>query len=261
MSRARELGVQELPRAGVEIQTPFSTVRIRDEGSVRTLYFVRDCGDEVAQGFWDLDRPHELVGRYARYMLASYLFVPRPSRALLLGVGPGSMLRFLQRHDPRLQVDAIEIDAEIPRIAEEYFGLRLREPQRLTVADGASFLERAPTYDVIWVDAFLKPSVGTDRSGAPLAMRSARFYRTLRRRVRAGGIVMLDLNWTRGLEDDLAAISEAFEECYLFGVPETANYVVAAQPAPGRLSAELLERRGGEFGAGGLLTGITETLS
>jgi len=46
-------------------------------------------------------------------MFSSYLFLPRPEHVLIVGLGGGSMVRFLEHHEPDLKIDVVEID--LPR--------------------------------------------------------------------------------------------------------------------------------------------------
>jgi spermidine synthase len=78
---------------------------------------------------------------------------PRPAaRALVLGLGAGSVVRGLDRID--YDVESVEIDGAVVRVAREHFAF----PHRLTVhvTDGRLFLEqakqRAQAWDVVVLD-------------------------------------------------------------------------------------------------------------
>ena len=70
-------------RSEVELDqiSTFSHVKVTRKGDVRTLWFVRDDGDEVIESQVDLSRPDELLVPYTRFMFLSYAFAPRPERA------------------------------------------------------------------------------------------------------------------------------------------------------------------------------------
>src|SRR5687767_9513788 len=65
-----------LGRLEHEEVSAFSRIRVRRDGDVRALTFVRDNGQEVVQSRVDLSAPDTLVAPYARGMLASYLYQP-----------------------------------------------------------------------------------------------------------------------------------------------------------------------------------------
>ena len=68
----------------------------------------------------------------------------------------------------------MDIDPEMVAIADRYFATRSTDRIRILATDGYEFIRStdgsAPTYDVIYMDAFLRPSEETDRSGNPLRM-------------------------------------------------------------------------------------------
>ena len=68
----------------------FSRIRIRRNGDVRAMTFVRDNGDEAVQSRINLSAPHTLVSPYARGMFGSYLYQPNPQRVLIVGLGGGT---------------------------------------------------------------------------------------------------------------------------------------------------------------------------
>ena len=94
-----------------------------------------------------------LEGHYWNFInLFPYMAPMR--RALIIGLGAGTMTRQLAEFHPDLLVDGVEIDPEIIRIAEEHFSLRQKN---LTVhqADGIQFVKEClQRYDLIVLDAF-----------------------------------------------------------------------------------------------------------
>src|SRR5688572_6318244 len=135
MAPARTLGELEH-----EETSAFSRIRVRRYGDVRALTFVRDNGQEAVQSRLDLNAPHTLQSPYARGMFGSYLYQPNPRRALIVGLGGGAMVRFLTHYEPQVQIDAVEIDPAVVRIAGEYFGVRTGGNVRVHTADGVKFV-------------------------------------------------------------------------------------------------------------------------
>ena len=64
------------PARNIEFETTseFSHIRVKRQGSVRTLLFVRDNGEEVEESMVNMKRPHEMLVPYVRFMFTSYLF-------------------------------------------------------------------------------------------------------------------------------------------------------------------------------------------
>jgi len=201
----------------LDVKSKYSHIKVTREQNVRTLWFVRDSGEEVVESIVDLDRRQELIVEYTRFMFLSYLFRPRPEKALLVGLGGGSMIHFLNHYDPRIKVDVVEIDPVVVDIAARYFGARNGGRVKIHTADGAAYLKNTDSrYDVIYMDAFLKPSAETDSTGTPVRLKNVEFYKDVQKKLNPEGVVVFNLNPHSGLEDDIRVIREAFPQTYLF---------------------------------------------
>ncbi len=236
------LGAVEL-----DIRSEYSHIRLRRKGSVRTLVFVREGGVEAVESQVDLRRPFELLVPYTQTMFVSYLFQPQPERVLLVGLGGGAMVHFLRHYDPKVQIDVVEIDPTVVKIAQEYFGIRPGEGLNIVTADGYEYLGRTEMrYDVIYLDAFLKPSAETDETGLPLRLKTVRFYRMVQEKLRPGGVVVLNLNQHPTLREDIETLRRSFAQVYAFRVG-TGNMVLVGSPASQRLDRAELRTRAAEL--------------
>ncbi len=209
-----------------EAKSNYSHIRIRRQGNVRTMNFVRDNGEEHIQTLWNIKRPYDLVTNYSRLMFSSYLFVPQPKRVLIVGLGGGAMVHFIKHYDPEVKVDAVEIDAKVVELADKYFDVRTQKNVKIITEDAFKYFKENKTrYDVIYMDAFLKPSEGTDATGQPLRLKTTEFYKGLREQLTPDGIVVINLNVYEGTKDDLATIRGAYPQIYTFRAT-TPNLVV-----------------------------------
>ncbi len=239
---ADRFGVAAVPPGGLSIESPYSRIEVRERGTRRTLYFVSEDGRSFPQAESDLARPQSLVLPYTRGMFLSYLFNPDPANALLVGLGAGSMVRFLDRFDPDLRLDAIDIDPEIVRIAKDYFGTRESDRVRLLTADGYRFIREGDRlYDLIFMDAFLEPSDETGPDGVPLALMEESFYVALRDRLTPVGVVVFNLHPDHRLERRIADIAKIFPQVYRFELNDSINRIVVATRSAKRLDAARLE--------------------
>ena len=224
MSSARTLGQLEH-----EEVSAFSRIRVRRDGDVRALTFVRDNGEEAVQSRLDLSAPHTLMSPYARGMFASYFYQPHPRRVLIVGLGGGAMVRFLTHHEPQVYIDAVEIDPAVVRLADEYFGVRSGGNVRVHTADAVTFVEStADRYDLILMDAFLRPSSDTDTTGVPTRLKTQAFLGRLKGAVAPGGVVAFNVNDHDSMADDIAAVAAAFGHVAVYRCPPAANKVVIA---------------------------------
>jgi spermidine synthase len=227
-----------------EVRSEYSHIRIRRDGNLRSLIFVRDTGQEVIETLVDVNQPHKLLLEYTRYMFLSYALRPKQERVLIVGLGGGAMVHFLARYDPQVKVDVVEIDPAVVQVAQEYFGVRSQGNVNIITADAFKYLaESQVPYDVIYMDAFLKPSDETDSTGVPLKLKQVQFYKSLTRTLKPDGLVVFNLNPHSGTREDVQTIASAFPQTYVWRLPESTGVVVVASLVPRRDSATIISRR------------------
>lgn len=228
---------QQPPVVEREVRSKYSRIKVTRQEMTRTLWFVRDNGEEVVESSVDLERPDDLLVPYTRFMFLSYVFRPNPGRVLIVGLGGGAMVHFLQRHDPKVKVDVVEIDPEIVGIADRYFGVRTERNVHINVTDGLEYLQTSDArYDVIYMDAFLRPSGGTDAVGVPLHLKTLAFYGEVRKRLNPDGLVVFNVNPHAKVAKDIRAVEESFPNTYVFPLGGNEGYVVVASTAKEKLS-------------------------
>ncbi|MDG3006155.1 spermidine synthase [Paludisphaera mucosa] len=210
----------------------YSHVKVTRDGSTRTLWFVRDNGEHVVESKVDVERPDDLRVEYTRFMFLSYVFRPQPKKVLIVGLGGGSMVHFLKIHDPAVKVDVVEIDPLIVSIADRYFGVKTGGNVDVKVTDGLAYLRESDAkYDVIYMDAFLRPSGGTDMTGVPLHLKTLTFYEQVKQRLNPDGVVVFNLNPHLSVQQDIQTIRDAFPHTYVFRLQGYDGFVVVASTA------------------------------
>jgi spermidine synthase len=113
-------------------------------------------GTDTIQSAMRLDAPDELVLSYTRSMLAFLLFVPVPRRVLNIGLGAGSLAKWIHRHLPDTQQVVLELNPGVIQCARRYFHLP-PDDRRLRVlqGDGAGWVgHHRDCCDVILVDGY-----------------------------------------------------------------------------------------------------------
>jgi spermidine synthase len=207
----------------------FSRIRIRRDGDVRALTFVRDDGREAVQSRVNLREPQTLLSPYARSMFASYLYQPQPRHVLIVGLGGGAMVRFLSHHEPQVRVDAVEIDPVVVRLAADYFDVRSDGNVRIHTVDGVKFVESVTDrYDVIMMDAFLRPSSDTDTTGVPARLKTQAFLGRLKQALEPGGVIAFNVNEHATMADDIASVAAVFGNVAVYRASGADNKVVIA---------------------------------
>ncbi len=230
-----------------DVKSEYSHILIRRQGSMRSMNFVRDNGVEQIQTLWNMKRPHELVTHYSRLMFASYFFMPEQKRILIVGLGGGAMVHFYEHYDPEVKVDAVEIDEKVVQLAEKYFNVRTQKNTNIITEDAFKYFKSNKTrYDVIYMDAFLKPSEKTDTTGQPLQLKTVDFYKGLREQLTPDGIVVINLNIHPGINDDLATIRSAYPQVYTFRATSP-NTIIVCTWDKARVTAATLHEKAKEL--------------
>jgi len=126
----------------------------------RSLHF----GNATQQSASLLCNPYFLVHKYAQAMTLPLCWL-KAQRVLVLGLGAGSIVKYLYNYFPDLIIDAVELRPKVTDVAIEYF--LLPEPdKRFNVYHGAAeewLLKKAHCqYDLIIVDVFMTSNSGKD---------------------------------------------------------------------------------------------------
>lgn len=177
-------------------------IAVREERGVRTLHFSPDW----IQGAMRIGRPNTLVLDYTRAMMAALLLQPRPRSALLIGLGAGSLAKFLYHHYPGTRITVVEINPRVIDVAREYFCLP-DDPARLSiqVGDGFEFVQKSKRrFDLLFVDGF-------DHNGRAGPLESLSFYLSCSARLSQRGVMAANLfgGW-RGFKATVKRIESAF---------------------------------------------------
>jgi spermidine synthase len=180
-------------------------VEIFDREKFRYLYF----NTKFLQSKMALDAPHLLLLPYTRYMMLSLMFLlPDPKRILLIGLGAGSLLRYLSTMLPNCRIDAVDHSQEVIDLARGYF--KLPETDNVTVhcRDGVTFLENrndGEPYDIILLDAF-------DELGIADVIYNRNFFTTCRNHLTEDGTLCSNL-WS-GSASELTRVTRELAECF-----------------------------------------------
>jgi spermidine synthase len=181
-------------------------------------------------------------------MFASFLIRPEPERVVLIGLGGGSMVRFLARHFPAIDVTAVELDQAVVDAARDYFGVVETPHLHVVTADGFAFFAATDDrWDVIYMDAFVEPSNQTDDAGVPLRMQTVAFLRRLRAHLRDDGLFVVNLHHDDDTGVRVAAIEEVFANTYLFN--GGGNVIVMGSVSAARVDGATMRARGRELDA------------
>ena len=164
--------------------TDAQTVYISERYGVRSLHI----GSDTVQSSMRLARPNDLELSYTRSMMAFLLFVPAPAEVLMIGLGGGSLAKFIYYRLPSARTSVIEVNPQVLAIARQYFQVPPDDVRfEVLVTDGAAHVRREDVRaDVVVVDGY-----EADSHVEELASRE--FYGACRERLKPGGIMVVNL--------------------------------------------------------------------
>ncbi len=133
-----------------QVQGADGLIQVWQAGDRRSLWF----DDVILQSEICLDDPAVLPNPVNRAMLAHLMFGQQPQRVLLAGCGGGAIARWLHARSPQTHGDAVELSADVARIARDWFDFPATDSNwQLHIADVRQFLEgKYARYDFILVD-------------------------------------------------------------------------------------------------------------
>ena len=178
------------------------TVYVSEKFGVRSLHI----GSDTVQSAMRIARPYDLELSYTRSMMGFMLFNENPGRVLMIGLGGGSLAKFIYRQLPGASLQVVEINPRVVAIARQYFHVP-QDDARLSiiVGDGADYTARGgDSVDLLVVD-------GYDAESHVAELSNRAFYEACRKRLGARGILVVNL-WggDRQFNETLQRIENAF---------------------------------------------------
>jgi spermidine synthase len=201
-----------------------NSIEVLEQAGVRYLYF----SAEWIQGAMRIQRPNALELAYTREMMAGLLLrdAPWPRDVLLVGLGAGSLAKFIYHKLPHARITVVEIDPQVEVVARLHFKLP-DDPLRLRVVigDGARFLlQDGGQYDYILVDGF-------DKNGKAGVLDTEPFYQACRARLSDRGLFCVNLlGRSRGFAASKNRIACAFDDqAFVFPSCDSGNAIAFAR--------------------------------
>lgn len=173
------------------------------------------------------EKSDTLTGMYYDYAMAAPMMADVEKKSemdmLILGMGTGTFATQCNRYfgkDTKLNIEGVEIDEDITKLAREYF--YLSEDIPVYTYDGRAYLNAIDKkYDVIMVDAYQDITI-------PFQMSSVEFFTLVKEHLNPNGVMVVNMNM-RGREDGnineyLAdTISTVFDNVYTADVTGSTN--------------------------------------
>ncbi len=79
-------------------------------------------------------------------MMAFLLFNDRPERVLMIGLGGGSLAKFIYHYLPRARTQVVEINPRVVAVARQFFNVPPDDERfAVIVSDGAEYVRATAT--------------------------------------------------------------------------------------------------------------------
>ncbi|MBI3180295.1 MAG: fused MFS/spermidine synthase, partial [Deltaproteobacteria bacterium] len=227
--RAAEPRVIHVEPAGGE------AVFVIDQGDRRYLRFGSAEGDD--QSVISLTDPLSVPLPYVRDALLALAFLPRPGRTLMIGLGGGAFTTRLRQSYPDAEIDIVDVNPAVVKVAKRFFGVREDSRLRIHVDDGRRFVERSKDkYDLILIDAYTG-------DGIPAHLTGADFFALVAARLALGGVAALNIAADDTAEREIVrAFAGVFGARACLRTVTDGNLLVFGQRSPLPAASALRER-------------------
>ena len=134
---------------------------------------------------------------YINYFLISYLINPKIEKILLIGMGSGKIINDFEFLFENLKtIDVVDLEENIPFIAEKYFNFKKSEKYNFILQDGITFLRNNKTkYDLILVDV-------ANNDGIDLRFLGEDYFSLIKKSLKKSGIFVSNMCASPDFEND-----------------------------------------------------------
>jgi len=193
-------------------QSPYGEIRVLEMEDTRYLIIDGGVHSMVNASNWKSNYPYVAVMDLTRF------FFDNPGKLLLIGLGGGSIVKTFASNG--WDVDAVEIDPVVTKIALKYFGLNPSEA-KIFHMDGRRFLfTHKEKYDLIIMDAFGSSSI-------PFHLVTEESFGLIASRLKEDGILAINIEaigWRDEIVKSLATtLKQHFDEVLALPISEPPN--------------------------------------
>jgi spermidine synthase len=193
---------RKIARAVHRGMTGEESVDVSEMDGVRSLYL----GSETVQSAMRVKVPYELELAYSRGMMMFLLFMKQPKDVLMIGLGGGSIAKYIHHFMPEMMVRVVEINPRIIQVARSHFYLQDNdETLEVIEGNGVTYLQENPNAtDVLLLDIF-------DSQGVPPEMYNQSFFDDCAESLHLDGMMAVNL-WgsDRNFDIYLQRIEQSF---------------------------------------------------
>jgi spermidine synthase len=130
----------------------FEMVEVTEMDGVRSMHL----GSPTIQSSMNVKDPFALVLAYSWGAMSSLLFKPDARKLLLVGLGGGSIAKYVWKYCPQIKQTVVELNPQVIQVARSHFFVP-DDDARLQIieGDGIAYLQQHPgSVDWLMMDAF-----------------------------------------------------------------------------------------------------------
>lgn len=159
-------------------------VHISEEHGIRSLHL----GSSMVQSAMRMSSPNHLELVYTQCMMGFTLFHPHPQSIVMIGLGGGSLAKFVHQRLPRVKTAIIEINPQVVAAARSHFFVPPDDERlQVVIAEGGEYVATHPSAaDVLMVDGF-------DDGRQVASLCSQDFYNRAREALKRNGVLVVNL--------------------------------------------------------------------
>jgi spermidine synthase len=179
-----------------------SCVHLSEQDGVRSLHL----GNSMVQSAMRLAVPNQLELVYTRCMMGFMLFHPQPQNILMIGLGGGSLAKFVYHGLPRTRTTVVEINPQVVVAARNCFFVPPDDDRlQVLIAEGDEYVARHPSStDVLMVDGF-------DDGCQVASLCTQDFYNHARAVLKRNGVLVVNLlSRDKSFQDYMRRIANSF---------------------------------------------------
>lgn len=162
-------------------------IEIIDKKGVRALHF----GSHSRQSSMMIENPNELHSLYARAMMGLLLFNEKPENILMIGLGGGTIAKFLLHQFSECKIKVIEFRNSVLKVARSHFSLPFDPRLKVKIGCGGEYISTQSKlseqkHDLIVIDAY-------DHEGMAVEVTSENFFDGCRTLLKDDGLLAINL--------------------------------------------------------------------
>jgi spermidine synthase len=193
------------------------------------------------QGIHSIYHPEEITfnGPWMQVLAApffnEYPYTPDEVESIaIVGLAAGTIARQVTDVFGPVQIDGFEIDPEIIRVGQEYFGMTMPNLNPEAV-DGRWGLQHSKQeYTIISIDAYRPPYI-------PWHLTTLEFFRVVHNHLSEDGVLAINVGRAPGdrrlIDGLVGTINTIFPSVYVMDIPDTFNSIIYATVKPSSLES------------------------